>query len=244
MNLSFNLASSGHSSSSANHFRQRSELPDPYEGGGSIVRAGDGAATLKDPAEGTNTDLRKEDDDGIYTVRGQIYLEGKLHEDKMRADVGCEIHIDELDEWLTAKIVKINIVFIPNTDITFKTFDVKYFLVREEESIIKEEKDVRSDRLRLLVDKNHMTEEMRVAATDEVAAAAAAEAQVEVVMNENTGLGGWSTVSVNVYDEAEEEAKRLTEIQEEEKERKRRLKTQIMLLESEVDMGESMSGGD
>ena len=56
------------------------------------------------------------------------------------------------------------------------------------------EDEVRSDRLRLLVDENLMTREMKEQAQ--------AEAKVESERDENTGIGGWATVSVSVYNVA------------------------------------------
>jgi hypothetical protein len=154
---------------------------------------------------------------GIYTIRGQTYLEGKLHEDKMRAGVECEIFVDELDRWISASIRKLNVVFVPNTEIVMKTFIVEYKYATDEEIEAdpsagedRVEEDVRSDRLRLLVDADYKTKEM-IAEEEEAAAAA----EVVKILDTNTGLGGWATVSVSVYDEAAEAAKREAEAEEE-----------------------------
>ena len=65
--------------------------------------------------------------------------------------------------------------------------------------------NVRSDRLRLLVDAELMTEEMRTIEEETKATIGASET---VVIDSNTGLGGWSTVSVEVYNEEEMEMMR------------------------------------
>lgn len=36
----------------------------------------------------------EEEDTGIYTVKGQTYLEGKKHEDKLRTGVACEVNVE------------------------------------------------------------------------------------------------------------------------------------------------------
>lgn len=170
----------------------------------------------KDP---DSIDSLREDDSGVYTIRGQTYLEGKLHEDKMRAGVSCEIFVDALDRWIAASITKLNVVFVPNTEIVMKTFSVEYKYATEEEVEVDAdagqdttEEDVKSDRLRLLVDSDLRTKEM--AAKEEAVAV-----EVAKVIDTHTGLGGWSTVSVNVYDEEEEAAKREALLREEDEER-------------------------
>ena len=135
----------------------------------------------------------------------------------MRAGVECEIFVDELDRWISASIRKLNVVFVPNTEIVMKTFIVEYKYATDEEIEAdpsagedRVEEDVRSDRLRLLVDADYKTKEM-IAEEEEAAAAA----EVVKVLDTNTGLGGWATVSVSVYDEAAEAAKREAEAEEE-----------------------------
>jgi len=183
------------------------------------VRKG-GSNSIISQREEENTDKvdnLRGDDKGVYTIRGQTYLEGKLHEDKLHAGVNCEIFVDILDRWIPANILKINLVFVPNTDMVLKTFQVSYKYATEDEYEANPlsgtdvtENDVKSDRLRLLVDADFLEK------LEETNAQLEAEAKLDIQINENTGVGGWSTVSVSVYNEEEEEAKRIAAMQEEE----------------------------
>ena len=159
----------------------------------------------------------------------------------MRAGVECEIYVEELERWIAASILKLNLVHVPNTDLVIKNFQVKYLYATDEEFEVdpdsgKEtlEDEVRSDRLRLLVDENLMTREMKEQAQ--------AEAKVESERDENTGIGGWATVSVSVYNEEEEEAKRVEAEQKVRAEQELSRQRKIDFRDAEMeDTGEALS---
>ena len=86
----------------------------------------------------------------------------------MRSNTDCEIYVESVERWIPARIENMNLLHVPNTDIVMKTFDVKYLYASEEEfekdpsaGIETLEKEIHSDRLRLLVDENLETKEMR-----------------------------------------------------------------------------------
>lgn len=84
---------------------------------------------------------------GLYTIKGQNYLEGDLHQDRITKHSRCEIFIESVDEWLAAEIV------LASPGMENRVFSVKYVLPSEEggqEERIEEE--VTPDRLRILAD--------------------------------------------------------------------------------------------
>ena len=112
----------------------------------------------------------------------------------MRSNIDCEIYVESVERWIPAHIDKMNLVHVPNTDIVMKTFDVKYLYATEQEyesnplnGVERKERDIHSDRLRLLVDENLETKEMR---EDKIAEDDRRKAQVKakkIDIDENTG---------------------------------------------------------
>jgi hypothetical protein len=68
----------------------------------------------------------REDETGRYTIKGQTYLEGRFHEEKLKTNVECEIFIESLDEWIPAIILSSKEIVVPHTEIKLKSFRVKY----------------------------------------------------------------------------------------------------------------------
>ena len=180
-----------------------------------------------------STELRA-DESGMYTIRGQTYLEGKFHEDKLHPDVACEVFVEALDRWVSAIILKIDIISVPNTDIVLKTYQAQYHYATEEEfeadpsaGEITIDVGIKSDRIRLLVDSEGRTEE-DIAAEEKIAS------EYAKTVDENTGIGGWSTVSVAVYNEEEEEERRASALEEEEKLQAANLSARTSLVKSAI----------
>lgn len=108
-------------------------------------------------------------------------MEGQLHQDKLKKGLSCEIfvevscdeckrlskcyftlrcHYKAADEWLPAVITARKEVIVPNTEVTLTSFTLAYIIPRQdeldaptEEANSVTEDNVRSDRLRLLADK-------------------------------------------------------------------------------------------
>lgn len=178
------------------------------------------------------TEELRADESGMYTIRGQTYLEGNFHEDKIFPDVSCEVFVEALDRWVSAIILKVDILTVPNTDIVLKTYRTQYHYATDEEfeadptsGEVTIEAGVKSDRIRLLVNSDGRTPE------DVVAEAIAAEEHAKN-FDENTGLGAWSTVSVAVYNEDEEESRRVMAVKEEEERQAAALSSRINSLGS------------
>ena len=121
-----------------------------------------------------------------YNLSTDFYYE----QDKMRSDTDCEIYVESVERWISARIEKLNLVHVPNTDIVMKTFDVTYLYATEEEvekdamaGVKTTEKGIHSDRLRLLVDENLETKEMREARESKEQS----EAEAKAYVDERTG---------------------------------------------------------
>jgi hypothetical protein len=146
--------------------------------------------------------------EGKYTIRGQTYLEGQAHEDKLLIGTPCEIWIEELEEWMPAHIVGRTEVPVPNTDVVILRFKVTYQKDRpaaggdraqgkdESEDSANEVtvENVKSDQLRLKCDKSGTWDPRTVDLKGRTAP------EVDLV----TGLGSWQTVSVQLVDEEKE----------------------------------------
>lgn len=147
------------------------------------------------------------DTSGIYEVRGQTYLEGKVHQDKLKKGTTCEIFIEADDEWLPAVVTSVSEFAVPNTDITIRDFGVRYETNQKVE--VTEEK-VKGDRLRLLADRSGKLLETH-AKGEGVNGGSDGPLESEEVkeappVSADTGLGGWQTVEVEVFDEAVRQA--------------------------------------
>ena len=112
----------------------------------------------------------------------------------MRSNTDCEIYVESAERWIPARICKINLVHVPNTDIVMKTFDVEYLYATEEEyennpsnGVERKERDIHSDRLRLLVDENLETKEMREDKKSEDDRSKAQAKAKKIDVDENTG---------------------------------------------------------
>jgi hypothetical protein len=98
---------------------------------------------------------------------------------------------------------------VPHTDITQRTYDVKYLLPNESETVPSKEvleNGIKSDRIRLI----------RSPTTSSASASAA-------IVQETTGLGKWQTVSVRIINE-EEEYERQKQQEREDREEQERIK--------------------
>lgn len=109
----------------------------------------------------------------------------------MRSDTACEIYVESVERWIPAYIENMNLVHVPNTDIVMKTFNVKYLYASEEEfekdpsgGVETFERDIHSDRLRLLVDENLETKEIRESRESREQS----EAEAKTYVDETTGL--------------------------------------------------------
>mmetsp|Transcript_14284 Transcript_14284/g.19037 ORF Transcript_14284/g.19037 Transcript_14284/m.19037 type:complete len:405 (-) Transcript_14284:176-1390(-) len=160
-----------------------------------------GFGTNLDEAEGA--EKKKEEDNvipGVYTVRGVTYFEGKLHEDKLRSDVRCEIWLEEREEWLDALIVSVIERSVPNTELKLRSYKVSFTLPEH----VVPEQDPSEAQVTTLEDIPSSSLRIISTGTNQFNAPVAA-----APMDEDTGFGGWQTVSVRVVNEQEEEEKRI-----------------------------------
>uniref|UniRef100_K3WLJ6 Matrin-type domain-containing protein n=1 Tax=Globisporangium ultimum (strain ATCC 200006 / CBS 805.95 / DAOM BR144) TaxID=431595 RepID=K3WLJ6_GLOUD len=179
--------------------------PPPRQPGARGKRSQRSRSDTREEEEVVEQEEPKEDDHGIYAIRGEVFLEGKRHEDKLETGSACQIWVEELDEWLDALIEKTVVHTIPNTDLSFRRFTITYMVPGVPQPTT--ETEVRSDRLRIkmpagvtLETAQRMILEMQNGDTTTVEEAVKAQ----VVIDEETGMGEWSTVVVREIDESEE----------------------------------------
>lgn len=175
-------------------------------------------------ASNDNIKSLRKDDKGIYTIRNQTYLEGSIHEDKLRKGVKCEIFIEDLQgdgDWYPAKILIRKDIPVTNTTIIIRKFDIEYVRMGSNGvELTVHSDDVRSDKLRLLAnsDGSLLYDEDYEIIQNETKFEKVTP--ITAVVDEATGIGKWTTISVREFDEvAEEKAKRKAE-REVEKEKK------------------------
>ncbi|CAH0477968.1 unnamed protein product [Peronospora belbahrii] len=156
---------------------------------------------------------KQEEDNGVYAVRGNVYLEGKKHETQLEGGSACQIWVEKTEQWLDALVEQATVHTVPNTDMSFRRFTIMYMLPPSEESVKNgdnkptpvTEREVLADRLRIPLPTNmtletagKMVETWRNGGTVEAAPRA------PVVVDETTGMGEWSTVEVRQIDESPE----------------------------------------
>jgi len=194
--------------------------PSSYDIGG-ITQSNDISNGYSGGSSDNVNDLRK-DTTGIYTIRNQTYLEGSIHEDKLRKGVKCEIFIEDLQgdgDWYPAIVLLRKDIPVPNTTIIIRKFDIEYKKMGSngiELTVYSD--DVRSDKLRLLAnsDGTLLYNEDNEIIEKEI------QIQIPIsVVEETTGIGKWTTISVTNIDEVAEEKARIKaekELQREKKE--------------------------
>ncbi|KAL4164545.1 hypothetical protein KRP22_004410 [Phytophthora ramorum] len=175
----------------------------------------------------------EEDDNGVYAVRGVVYLEGKKHETQLETGSACQIWVEDAEDWIDALVERATVHTVPNTELSFRRFTVVYMLPQSEEAAKDgdkpkpmTERDVLADRLRIPLPSNVTLEaaEKMVDQWRNGGDAGKTQTQAPVVIDETTGMGEWSTVEVRQIDEspeavaqraaeAEAETARLTEEQ-------------------------------
>ena len=58
-----------------------------------------------------------EEDPGVYTVNGITYLDGKVHEAKLKKNTPCQVWLEDREEWYDGVIVTVKETAVPNTDL-------------------------------------------------------------------------------------------------------------------------------
>ena len=167
--------------------------------------------------------------EGRYTVDGITYLEGKRFDAKLTTGTACQLWVEAADEWAEARILRVQVTAVPNTDLVLRKFTVAYRLSTQaaEEEEEQEEEDVIPDRLRMV------------------------EAQVKKLpppppaVEQSTGLGGWQTVAVREVDEEAERRAGIAAMKEEAKRRKEEEALQrLKLMEDALEGEDAMSSYD
>ncbi|KAK1938280.1 Zinc finger protein ZOP1 [Phytophthora citrophthora] len=167
----------------------------------------------------------EEDSNGVYAVRGIVYLEGKKHDSQLETGSACQIWVEEAEQWIDALVEQATVHTVPNTELSFRRFSVMYMLPPSEEAEQKGEKaqpmterEVLADRLRIPLPLNVTLEaaEKMVEQWRNGGDATQGEAIPNVMIDETTGMGEWSTVEVRQIDESPEAvAKRAAEAEAE-----------------------------
>lgn len=119
----------------------------------------------------------------MYTIKGQTYLEGEFHQDRLFPGAACEYFSESADDWVPAQIIACN------STPSGATFRIQYTVPLAEDAYVDA---VKPDVLRLLVPSG----ESQLNST--VLALAVPEAPP---VEESTGIGAWSVVSVREVDE-------------------------------------------
>ncbi|TMW57094.1 hypothetical protein Poli38472_003019 [Pythium oligandrum] len=169
---------------------------------------GDGQGRDYDPSrhahapEEETIEPPKQDDRGIYMVRGSVYLEGKRHEEQLVVGSACQIWVEEADEWLDALIEKAVVHRVPNTELTFRRFSITYMSPMANAPVT--ETELLADRLRIrLPDVMTIEDAERMIQKVESGEAETIE-EAHIPVDETTGMGEWSTVVIHEIDESEE----------------------------------------
>ncbi|CAI5723398.1 unnamed protein product [Hyaloperonospora brassicae] len=168
--------------------------------------------------------VEERDDNGVYAVRGVVYLEGKKHETQLDAGSACQIWVEEQEQWLDALVEQATVHAVPNTELSFRRYTIAYMLPAVGECVKDEEKlkpvterDVLADRLRIPLPANvtlEVAEEMVGQWRNH--GAVEAPTRAPIVIDEHTGMGEWNTVEVRQIDESSEAvAQRVKETEEE-----------------------------
>ncbi|GLD96449.1 hypothetical protein PINS_up005132 [Pythium insidiosum] len=160
----------------------------------------------------------KEDEKGIYAVRGVVYLDGKHQESQLVSGSACQVWSDDHDEWLDALIEDSQVLRIPNTDLRVARYTITYMAPGATEPTT--ENGVRSDRLRIALPAGVTMEDAERLLQKVSAGDAETVLQAHIPIDETTGMGEWSTVVVREIDESDEAiARREEEAVKEEAER-------------------------
>lgn len=124
--------------------------------------------TKKKSTEDIESDSLAENKTGLYTIRGQSYLEGQMNESLLKTGITCQIFVEDKDDWFDAVITGGKEISIPHTALTIKTFKVQYLLdddkdsddgnTAEHETIIEEE-PVKTDVIEEVVEEEEEEEE-------------------------------------------------------------------------------------
>ncbi|EEY61616.1 uncharacterized protein PITG_01944 [Phytophthora infestans T30-4] len=155
----------------------------------------------------------EEDDNGVYAVRGVVYLEGKKHESQLETGSACQIWVEEAEQWVDALVEQATVHTVPNTEVSFRRFTVMYMLPPSEEAMKNGEKaepmtenEVLADRLRIPLPANVTLEaaEEMVEQWRNGDDATQTNTKPSVIIDETTGMGVWSTVEVRQIDESPE----------------------------------------
>eukprot|EP01039_Chlorochromonas_danica_P003452 gene3452-3781_t len=155
-------------------------------------------STRNAPSIQSTIESSGEENSGIYQIRGKVYLDGRIFEQKLRTGCQCEIFVEALDEWLEAEVTRRVEIVIPHTQLTLCSFDVRYSIPGDVVETV-EEKGVKSDRLRIVA-----SSEMQ----EEVIKQQESEEPIPPKISEETGIGSWQTVSVREIDQAKEDEER------------------------------------
>lgn len=147
-------------------------------------------------------------DNGMYTVRDQSYLEGKINERYIVKGMGCEIFVEESDEWFRCSVTARREVIIPNTNLKIVSLDVEYYILDGGGSALgdlRTETNIRADRLRLLCDPSGRVMDLNAPPPAEEPPAHNSLFVVHENRDGQCGAGAWTTVSVIEYNEEEQE---------------------------------------
>ncbi|KAG1708920.1 hypothetical protein DVH05_022552 [Phytophthora capsici] len=159
-------------------------------------------------------ELEEEEDDsnGVYAVRGIVYLEGKKHSSQIETGSACQIWVEEAEQWIDALVEQATVHTVPNTELSFRRFSVMYMLPLSEEAGNKGEKakpvterEVLADRLRIPLPPNVTLEAAEKMVEQWHNGGDAAQGEIpNIAIDESTGMGEWSTVEVRQIDESPE----------------------------------------
>nr|CCA20857.1 conserved hypothetical protein [Albugo laibachii Nc14] len=153
------------------------------------------------PEEKEPVDERKKDDLGVYSVRDQVFLDGKCHEGQIFAQSACQIWVEELEEWRDALVDAAVRHSVPNTSLSLRHYQITYMDPSQNQVIT--EKEVTADRLRILLPAGTTLEEAEEMIRKAGCGGASDTTESHGPVDESTGMGEWSTVLVREIPDSE-----------------------------------------
>ncbi|TDH68239.1 hypothetical protein CCR75_006738 [Bremia lactucae] len=185
-----------------------------------------------------------ENDQGVYAVRGSVYLDGRKHSEQLGTGSACQIWVEDVEEWIDALVEHVTVQTIPNTTQSFRRFTVMYLLQKPASTTFSGENlkptvehKVVADRLRIPLPQTVTLEAAKTLVEQwrNNREATGEARRSSVAIDETTGMGEWTTVAIREIDETQQDvATRVAEAENE----------QLRKEQARLDAMDALSQGD
>lgn len=146
------------------------------------------------PKEIEAVDEGNADDLGVYSVRDQVFLDAKYHEGQLVAQSACQIWVESLEEWRDGLVDAAVRRSVPNTSVSLRHYQITYMDPSESKPIT--EKEVKADRLRILLPSGTTLEEAEEMIRKTRNGDRIDTNEYHGPVDGSTGMGEWNTVLV------------------------------------------------